>query len=398
MPKIEDWTPTYKNPLCCPSCGEYRRIEDIIVPKERDWKTVMFRNFFYICNNCKTRELSILKSQVSFFEHISKTEPIEQDDWTFVFWNPKWSLAYDYLWFGYDWLDYYGIPWLTRPRDNWQLVPVFFKKDLLSYFNHNPNYKVRMHWRSVANIYKKWDDWWEEITNWGIWINRNDNLFMFLWDLKDYIDRWDISESELRIRKACNIKSDHDVISDLYFQQIEACFTTLDNERKIFEQIEEANQLSKKTLWFELFEFDRDKVDEEYKHPIFNEKDQVARSVNLLCQFIIESIHAEAIEKYLLEKNIKTTDKNWNKFWTLNLLKLIIGTITHDNLCNWLFILYDIEITSWHKKSAKWHEEIIKSCFERLWKEYTDNYLILFKTVVAEIISNLDSLIRELEK
>lgn len=392
MPKIQDQrSEVNKNPLYCHWCGKYKFVECKEYTIEKGWNTIWIKNFNYRCRSCWSTEASILKN---FVNHPSFNNDrfVLWDDWYLRLSDPDRVASYSSLGLKYDWLDYYGIPWFARMQDDWSLTPVFFKKDLLNFFNHHPEYKVKMYWWSVASIFKKSEKWREELADRGIGVNRNGRLFVFLWDLADYLRHWSITDEELSIWKATNVDSDHDVISDLYFQQIEVCFTKPDNERGIFDHIIEINSLSNQIYWFELFEFDYDKVDESYKYSIFNEKDQIARSVNLLCQFIVESINKEWIKNYLesVWKNINS--QKWQELWSNKLFSQFILTITKDNLTNWLFILYDFEIVLWHKKSPRWHEEMIKSCFARLSIVESSDYLYLFKKIVEEIITNFETL------
>lgn len=394
MPKIKDLrSEENKNPLYCHWCDEYKFVECEEHIRNKNDENIVIRNFYYICNNCETRELSILKDKAYHYKCLYDPILIKQDNGNFTLWKPARTLQYESLDLKYDWLDYYWIPGLTRIQDDWSLTPVFFKKDLLSYFNHRPDYKVKMYWWSVASICKKTDTWREELADWGIGINRYWNLFVFLWDLDDYLRHWSISDEEMKLWKATNIESDHDVVSDLYAQQIEVCYTIPDNERRIFQQIEEINEHTEKLFSFKLFDFDYDKVDNEYKYPIFNEKDQIARSVNLLCQYIIEWVNRDWIKSFLMEKSIKFDTKDWSN----RLLGKFISHYTQENLVNWLFVLYDLEILLGHQKSPKWHDEKLKTCFERLNIQETVDYLELFKSIVTEIINNFDELIESLK-
>jgi hypothetical protein len=53
-------------------------------------------------------------------------------------------------------------------------------------------------------------------------------------------------EKELHRFRASNLNSDHEVVSDYYFNQIEAVFTDSDNERKIFDLYNSFNEIFRK--------------------------------------------------------------------------------------------------------------------------------------------------------
>lgn len=272
MPKISEFgTP---NPLECPNCGEYRYFVVKGVRFEAPTDRILGLKIpFFECKICGESEpLQSREEILNITNHILQNEMKDYEirELSSHFANKKFE-AFNDLDFKYDSQDYYAIPGLYRPWNEGYLTPVFFNKDLLLYYNNHDDYKVVLYSFSTVDIYTQ-DG--EELVPHGFGINRNGTLFAWLGDLHKTLSQEEHKSHLYRFR-ASNVESDHDVVSDFYFQQIEAEFTESDNEYQIFALKQELEEKIFRLLGFRLSELNIDDLPLEYKHPILNEKNQI---------------------------------------------------------------------------------------------------------------------------
>lgn len=225
MPKISNEGSS--NPLQCPTCREYR----YLVFREAKFRAPVNRAVtltvpLYECRVCKKADPFKPWKDIASDAKMLLTEKVQDNEahaFSHGFENKRFN-AYNDLRFKYDTQDYYFIPGLSRPWDDGYLTPVFFNIDLLLHYNNHPNYRVKLPSFSTVDIYAKNG---EALIDHGFGINRNGNLFAWLGDLHKVLSLTKNKEHLHRFR-ASNIDSDHEVVSDFYFQQIEAQFTESD--------------------------------------------------------------------------------------------------------------------------------------------------------------------------
>ena len=381
MPKIEE---IWKNPLRCNGCNQYMSI--LIEVTKAGWWNVDIRMPTYHCEKCDKKEYFNWKLCDIYNQSSWVTKyPIE----------PGWTAIYKQLGFKYDFLDYYCIPWLFRDFSNdWHLTPVFFEKELLLHYNNHPDFKVNL------SSYSSWgiDYKWESFLTWWFGINKNDKLFMRLGDLYDLFKDW-AYQDELHRFRASNIESDHEVVSDYYFNQIEVNFTDSDNEKKIFSLFNMFNKKIRKRFGFDIFNVDISSLDLWYKPPILDEKNQVFNSYSQLSKFLVETIAVWNIKEFLREQD--TIDKSTlkGKGW-LKLLEIFVNSILDVDkslnvLCP-LFVLYDLRILSDHLSLTSF-ESTYYDCKDRLdFKQWW--YLEFHKCVITKIIDMFNDLLSFMEK
>ena len=204
------------HPLKCTNCNDFKKIKIIWVRFEEEiGKQIDLNIPFYICPNCGDKKPHCGQE---FYEKLVKEEFLkmadnEQKDLLFKYETQEFPY-YSKLNFKYSPEDYFLIPGLSRPENDGYLIPVFFDKDVLLYYNNHPDYTVRFGSFSSGNIYFKG----EPLFSWGFGINRNDKIFMWLGDLYEDLGGKEM-ESHLKRFQASNVISDHDVYSKFYLMQ-----------------------------------------------------------------------------------------------------------------------------------------------------------------------------------
>ncbi len=349
-------TNSWNNPLICDKCQEYMYMEF--------WNPES--NFIRaICTNCWEEKYSKTKEKIKYY-------------------SEKKFTPYNKLWFKYDNLDYFFIPWLKRPWNEWFLTPVFFNLDLLLHYNSHPDYNIKMYTFSCVSIY---DKSWKELVNHSFWINRKGKLFCWLWDLYQSFEKH-LEDENLKRLLLSNIESDHDIISTFYINQIEANFTESDNEEWIFYELNKLNDKILEKFNFKLVKIDILLLRSWYKHPILNLKDDIFSSYLKLCKALIENINVEDLKIFLTKNWYKQEDLKDK--WSLKIFEVFIKTFyvwEIYKLMTPLYVLYDLRILEWHLYEKNTFDEKYLSCKNRLWSNQLINDLDFFKKLMWQLIT-----------
>lgn len=372
-----------KNPLICSNCGEYRYliIKKAIIRDSN--KSVEVNVPFFECKHCNQTICAEPEEKIKAFleNELKKTKDGEFYTVESNFENKQFS-PYGDLKFKFDSIDYYFIPGLSRPWNKGYLTPVYFNTDLLLYYNNHPDYRVSLATFSSAVIYYKN----EPLIPHGFGINRNGKLICWLGDLYTVLSEKE-NQEHLHRFLASNVESDHDIVSDYYFQQIEAKFTDTDNENKILHQKAtfENNIFDKYKLSISKLNIDRLTID--YKHPIVSERQQVFNAYIQLNNLLIETICSSEFKIFLQNNGIPKTDLHNKK--GLKLLEIFFTIILRfkdgSSLISPLFVLYDLRVISSHKENSEF-EQLYVSCNTRLGLPGDNiDYIIQYRCLIEKI-------------
>ncbi len=282
MPKVEG---SHDGPLECPSCKEYM----VLVFKKIGYtgtnKGIGCNLPFLKCGKCnqiipiipEEEMKEVAKKQLAEIPEGYFKIPLRGEDKKFE--------KYESLEFKYDGRDYYYIPGLWRPWNEGFLTPVFFDTGLLLHYNNHPDYRVALNSFSNVTIYKKG----EPLLPGGMGINQNGNLFAWLGDLFEVFSDGKCKGDLYRFLGS-NVDSDHDVGSDYYANQIEANWTTPDNEVQIFSLKDKFEKFVLEKYKFKIYKLKIANLSEVYKSPVMDEKEQIVSSYVKLNNFLDENI------------------------------------------------------------------------------------------------------------
>lgn len=381
-------------PLQCPKCKTYRKLIFKKIGFTKHEKGIGYNLPFLKCGNCDT-EKNVIPDNV--INDLCRKQLIEIKKGCHV--QPIWGENeifenYKDCNFKYDARDYYYIPGLIRPWKDGALTPVFFDISLLLHYNNHPDYKVIMRSFSRISIHKNE----EGLLSHGMGINRNGLIFAWLCDLYEEIFQLDDKQEYYRFL-ASNVESDHDIVSDYYFSEIEANFYEEDNEIKLFKLKERFEEQIKINYDFDLTKFKQDLLNGDYKFPILNEKNQVFNSYNSLQILIIETINRAKLKEKLVKNGSK--EKDLKGFGSLKLLSLFIENILKYpdtyNLMTPLFVLYDLRILGSHLSSENFNSEY-KNCQNKINISNELNYIESFEEIIKSLIKFYETIIAFLEK
>jgi len=389
-----------EHPLTCKNCSDFYFIEFHKTKFSHQNKSIGITVPFFVCKSCKREESVIPNSQ--FYKLISDISNGLEDGKTYLLkaekafplLNRRKKFKHlDHLGFKYDSRDYYLIPGLNTHDDGY-LMPVFFNKDLLLYYNNHPDYSVKLYSFSSGNIYKKS----KPMFRWGFGINRAGKIFKWLGDLNEDFKKPNM-KAHLKRFQASNIKSDNDIISQFYFSQIPFnegnFFQESDNELKLFElkNLFEENVLADFRFIFSKIEI----IDlpEKYKHPILNERQQVFETYLELTKLLIENIQEKELRKILLSNAIAKLNfekKQNKKAVKLGGLKLFELFITHllkqkngSELTSPLFVLYDLRLLHGHLADNSFKDKYNK-CKSRLNLQEGASDLKVYEALITALI------------
>lgn len=395
------------NPLECPRCGDYRYLTINGVQFEEDEKKIGIKIPFFDCKNCNTsnplaladppiyddpakaREFYWDKARPSLAQLTRGELSAIKTPYEGVVFSEYQSLGYKY-----DSQDYFYIPGLYRGWNEGYLCPVFFNRDILLYYNNHPDYRVIFSSYSRLHIVDKYN---KELIDHGFGINRNGNIICWLGDLHE-----EFSKVENAIHKnlflTFNIESNHDIVSDYYFGQIEANFTEADNEHKVFTL---RNQFDSEILTLTGKEITRVQLDnfvEEYKHPIVNETDQINSSLIKMNSILVESFNVDALKDILIESGIPSKDLKGLKGLKLfeRFTEVFLKANDYRDIVSPLYVLYDLRVLAGHIKDSHYTDKL-NSCKERLGLSITAKELETFNSLIASLIDMYSKLIEYLK-
>ncbi|NRH20519.1 hypothetical protein HOO68_00535 [Candidatus Gracilibacteria bacterium] len=394
MPKIEN-QPQTKNPLQCHNCGEYGFFSIVNFPVRTKEKIGFIRLPRIQCKKCNSNSYLIDPDELreKGAKYLKNNPQETQIPINYILESsidPEIAdfSPYSSLGFKFDKFDYFFIPGLARQWNIGYLTPVFFDIEVLNNFNHSSDYKVTLTSFSRVHIYKNN----EAILTHGFGVNRNGRLFCWLGDIYDEL-RGPENDKILKILLAYNIESDHDIVSDYYFNEIEACWTESDNEGKIFELKNNFEILFSKKFGFDLSRVNTlDDLKIPYKHPIGNDRGQIFDAYLKLNSAIVESINTNDLFSYL-EQNLNDTTilfgKNGIRKQGLKLFEIFISNILHiesaTNVISALFVLNDLRQLQGHLSQSSFDEKYLK-CKERLGTIDESTDIQVFQSLIRAIL------------
>lgn len=385
-----------KNPLRCPICDDYRYLSIDGYSFKDGTKKIGIKLPSFQCKNCDSSTLFAIADKPiydndieakKFYDKQAKMVLKDLNENQVValqtpFENKKFP-AFDSLGFEYDSQDYFYIPGLYRSWNEGFLCPVFFDKEVLLHYNNHPDFRVVFASYSRLHILDKENN---PIIPHGFGINRSGKIICWLGDLEEEFSKKK-NERNKKIFLAFNEKSDHDIISDYYFNQIEVSFMKADNEKLIFELRNEFDEKIIKSKGQNLTHINLDNLMDDYKHPILNETDQINSSFIKLNSILIESFNVSAL-KGLIE-NSGISKKEIKGLKGLKLFEKFVNTVLEiengSSLVSPLFILYDLRVLAGHIKDSK-HTEKLKSCKERLGLNIKSTELEVYEKLVISLI------------
>lgn len=352
------------NPLKCPNCNAYRKLEIKLVRFEEDNKGVDYNVPFYACPECGNSEpLNTLEE----WKMMAKKDRQGLEDGEYVHmvfkYENKRFPQYEHLDFKYDSTDYYLIPGLMSPWDDGFLTPVFFDNDLLLYYNNHPDYSVRLFSFSSGNIYYKR----EPLFRWGFGINRSGKIFKWLGDLDNDLSDENM-KPHLRRFQASNIDSDHDIYSKFYLSQIpyspDEMFQESDNEYKIFNLKREFEEAIRNKFSIRFSKLDIENLSEYY---LLEDRHQIFSAFLSLSKYLIENIQQDELKKILKKNGVSNDElkglrslKLFEKF-----LQHVLNIENSGTIISPLYVLYDLRQFHGHLAEESF-EERYNFCKERI--------------------------------
>lgn len=391
-----------KNPLRCPNCDDYRYLSINGYSFGDKNKAVGIKIPSFNCKNCNTSTLVAISDTFIYDNDIGAREfynyqanivlkDIGENETVILptpYENKEFS-AYNSIEFKYDSQDYFYIPGLYRNWNEGFLCPVFFDKEVLLYYNNHPDYRVIFYSYSRLHIIDKENN---SIIPHGFGINREGNIICWLGDLEKEFSK-EKNERHKNIFFAFNIDSNHDIVSDYYFNQIEANFMKSDNEKLMFELRNEFDNKIIQLKGENLTHINLENLVEDYKHPILNETDQINSSYIKLNSILIESFNVNALKKLIEESGISKTDIKGLKGLKLfeEFVKSVLKIDNASSLVSPLFILYDLRLLAGHIKDSK-HTDKLNNCKERLGLNINNTEFDTYEKLVKSLIEMYEKL------
>ncbi len=382
-----------KNPLRCPKCDDYRYLEFKSVGFNSGSKGIAANIPHFKCKNCNTSTVVAITGKYLYDDaalqyYKESIHPLllqlkegEKRKVSSRIENKRFSEFR--IKFKYNSADYYTIPGLYRKWDEGFLCPVFFTKDLLLYYNNHSDYRVTFASYSRFHILDKQN---ESIISHGFGINRSGKIICWLGDLHKQL-KGPKNKIHRDLFYAFNVASDHDIVSDYYFNQIESNWMSLDNEQHVFLLRNEFDFKIAEKLGVELTHIKLEPLIEAYKHPIINETDQINSAFIKLNNILIESLDTQALKSVLREK---VSSEDLKSLKGLKLFeKFVISGLNYEDgssLVSPMYILYDLRLLAGHIKSSS-YEERLQSCKERLGIDKNSSLLECHNTIISKLIN-----------
>lgn len=207
--------------------------------------------------------------------------------------------GYNFL---YDHRDYENIPGLGGMRGDGFLTPVFFKKEALVYFMHNPDYELNLGSETYGTLaYKD-----KSITAFGI--NTNGRVVMWLGDL-DSLD-----DNTLRFLQSQNVPSDHTLMaSEFYDAQLKCRWSEPIVEAQIVNKRIRFYELQKAKKGLDLYHLDQEVIDviDGIKKPIMYSEDEIKAVVTSLHKILVEAVTIPALKAFYKVQTGKEPSDEW---------------------------------------------------------------------------------------
>jgi hypothetical protein len=261
--------------------------------------------------------------------------------------------------FLYDRIDQQYIPGLAHAEDGF-LTPVFFSKDILTYFYNHPDYAVSFASDTYGTIYTK-----DCYISFGL--NDHSKLIMWLGDLND------LERKDQVMLQAHNVPSDHSIGCEFYEGQIEAVFTELSQEQRLIRTSGEfASAIIERFNHMKAYKMDAEAAEllSQLRRPVHFTEEEFGDSMETMTKLFIERIDIAPMKTMLRESlGQDELDRKGNlrelktlQLWSETILKCDqAGSILAP-----LFVLYDLRVAYKHLLPRETAEQKKKSCLQRL--------------------------------
>ncbi len=261
--------------------------------------------------------------------------------------------------FLYDRIDQQYIPGLAHAEDGF-LTPVFFSKDILTYFYNHPDYAVSFASDTYGTIYMK-----DRYISFGL--NEHSKLVMWLGDLND------LGRKDQVMLQAHNVPSDHSIGCEFYEGQIEAVFTELSQEQRLIRTSGEfASAIIERFNHMKAYKMDAEAAEllSQLRRPVHFSEEEFGNSMETMTKLFVERIDIapmktmirESLGQSELERRGSLRELKTLQLWAETTLKCEqAGSILAP-----LFVLYDLRVAYKHLLPRHTTEQKKKSCLERL--------------------------------
>lgn len=261
--------------------------------------------------------------------------------------------------FLYDRIDQQYIPGLAHADDGF-LTPVFFSKDILTYFYNHPDYAVSFASDTYGTIYTK-----DRYISFGL--NEHGKLIMWLGDLND------LERRDQVMLLAHNVPSDHSIGCEFYEGQIEAEFTELSQEQRLIRTAGEfATAVIERFDHMKAYKMDAEAAEllMQLRRPVHFTEEEFGDSMETMTKLFIERIDIAPMKAMLREalgQNELERKGNLRELKTLQLwVEIILKFDQAGSVLAPLFVLYDLRVAYKHLLPRETAEQKKKSCLERL--------------------------------
>ena len=357
---MSNQTPPLLQTLHCSNCSDWLRLEYLPFEENREGVHVIFNRLpTLVCPTCSSRYLPFRSSQAVNYA-IEEAKRRHASEVMMRTKHDKISKRYRYcnsVTFAYDWIDYEYLPGLERPWDKGFLTPVFFDGKVLLKYYHSPEYDVIFTSDTAGSIYHDR----KHMIDFGL--NRKRKLFTWL----GLLDR--LPKKEQQYFQSYNVKSDHDIASQFYENEIEANFTPVSKEAKLLQLKADFGANSLRKYGLRVYEPDTDTASQmkKIKRPIVWNKDGISSVINSLNQLCVESINAGGLKGALRDLDSSFDTKGLGG---LKLLEHWIETrlypLNSTQITLPFFVLYDLRVSLFHKISEERMKDMLKSYCKRL--------------------------------
>lgn len=261
--------------------------------------------------------------------------------------------------FLYDRIDQQYIPGLAHAEDGF-LTPVFFSKDILTYFYNHPDYAVSFASDTYGTIYTK-----DRYISFGL--NEHGKLIMWLGDLND------LKPKDQVMLLAHSVPSDHSIGCEFYEAQIEVVFTKLSQEQRLIRASGEfASALIERFNHMKAYKMDAEAAELllQLRRPVHFTEEEFGNSMETMTKLFIERIDIAPLKTMLRETLGQSELERKGNLRELKTLQLWVETILKceqaGRILAPLFVLYDLRVAYKHLLPRETTEQKKNSCLERL--------------------------------
>jgi hypothetical protein len=259
----------------------------------------------------------------------------------------------------YEALDWLYIPGLSHSGAGF-LTPVFFDKDILTYFYNHPDYAISFGSDTYGTLYTK-----EGYISFGV--NENGKLIMWLGDLDE------LSSRDQLLLAAHNVPSDHAIGCEFYEGQIEVVFTGASQERRLIRASGKfATALIEKFELLKIFKMDTEAATllKAFCRPILFTESEFGDAIERMTKLFIERLDVAPLKNMLSSILNKDERKKMKGLRELNTLQLWaerrLGMSSAGEILAPLFVLYYLRVAYKHLLPQSTAEEMKTNCRSRL--------------------------------